>query len=149
MKWSLNLEQCYPFVSGGIASVACWYLEIDLVNAPPQLLSAAVSFGAIVAGFVGTSLSILTSLGTPVMRKIRRTRYLKQLRNYLGWAMASGILLSLISIMGMFLSRTSTWFTSTWFAAIWCFILIFCIACLYRLAKVMLLLFSDPENMPD
>lgn len=143
-----NTERWYPLVLAGIASVACcfacWYFELDLVNALPKLLSATVSFGAIVFGFVGTSLSILTSLGTPVMRKIRRTHYLKQLRNYLGWAMASGILLSLISIMGIFLSLTATWF-----AAIWCFILVFCIACLYRLANVMLSVFSHPENMPN
>lgn len=144
MKLSPNLERCCPFIAGGIASVACWYFQLDLVNAPRQLLGATVSFGAIVSGFVGTSLSILTGLETPVMLKIRRTHYLKQLREYLGWAMASGILLSLISIMGMFLLLTANWF-----AAIWCFILVFCIAWLWLLARVMLLLFSHPENMPD
>ena len=144
MRLSPNLEWCCPFIAGGIALVACWYFERDLVDAPRQLLGATVSFGAIVSGFVGTSLSILTGLETPVMFKIRRTHYLKQLRNYLGWAMASGILLSLISIMGMFLSLTATWF-----AAIWCFILVFCIVWLWLLARLMLRLFSDPENMPD
>lgn len=144
MKLSPKAELCYPFVFGVLALITCWYFKKDLGNDPTQLLSATVSFGAIVFGFVGTSLSILTSLNTPVMRKIRRTRYLKLLRKYLGWALLSGILLSLVSIIGMFFS-----FTALWFSAIWCATLIFCIACLWRLARVMLLLFSDHENVSD
>ena len=141
---SLVWERFYPFAWAAIAAVMCWRLGFDFADVPVHLLSATVTFGAIVSGFVGTSLAILTSLDTPIMRKIRRTLYVRILRRYLGWALASGIVLSCVNILGMFLHATSSWFAMAWWAA-----LTFCIACLYRLARTMLFVFSDPENVVD
>ena len=144
LQRSLVWEQCYPFALAATAAVICWWLSLDFADVPLQLLSGTVTFGAIASGFVGTSLAILTSLGTPVMRKIRRTPYVRILRRYLGWALASGIVLSCVSILGLFLHATSSWFTMAWWA-----VLVFCITCLYRLARTMLFVFSDPENLVD
>lgn len=141
---SLLWEQSYPFAWAAVAAVMCWWLGFDFADVPVHLLSATVTFGAIVSGFVGTSLAILTSLDTPIMRKIRRTLYVRILRRYLGWALASGIVLSCANILGMFLHATSSWFAMAWWAA-----LTLCIACLYRLARTMLFVFSDPENAVD
>jgi len=127
-----------------LAATTCWWLGLSLPAQPAILLSATVTFGAIVSGFVGTSLAMLTSLGAPVMRRIRRTMYVRILRGYLGWALASGIVLSCTSLTGLFLNTTSAGFTTAW-----CATLTFCVACLYRLARVMLFVFSDPENLTD
>lgn len=141
---SLVWEQCYPFALAVVSAVICWWLGFDFADVPLQLLSATVTFGAIASGFVGTSLAILTSLDTPVMRKIRRTPYVRILRWYLGWALTSGTVLSCVSILGLFLHATSSWFAMAWWAAF-----TFCIACLYRLARTMLFVFSDPENVVE
>lgn len=140
---SLVREQCYPFALAAVSAVMCWWIGVDFADVPLHLLSATVTFGAIASGFVGTSLAILTSLDTPIMRKIRRTSYVRVLRRYLGWALASGIVLSCASILGMFL-HASSWFAMAWWGAF-----TFCIACLYRLARTMLFVFSDPENVVD
>ena len=141
---TLTVEQFYPPVLAAVVAVACWWLDLNLPADPGRLLSATVTFGAIASGFVGTSLSILTGLGTPVMRKIRQSRYVHILRGYMGWALASGLVLSCTSIIGLFLGTTSLTLTIFWGAT-----LTFCIACLYRLVKVMLFVFSDPENLRD
>ena len=140
---TLTVERFYPLVLAAVVAVACWWLDLKLPADPGWLLSATVTFGAIASGFVGTSLSILTGLGTPVMRKIRQSRYVDILREYMGCALASGLVLSCTSIIGLFPGTTSLALTIAWSAT-----LTFCIACLYRLAKVMLFVFSDPENLP-
>ena len=143
-KRSLVWERYYPFGWAAVSAVMCWWLGLDFADVPSHLLSATVTFGAISSGFVGTSLAILTSLGTPVMRKIRQTPYVRVLRQYLGWALTSGIVLSCVSILGLFLHATSSYFAMAWWVA-----LTFCIACLFRLAGTMLFVFSDPENVVD
>ncbi len=143
-KWTLTKERYYPLVCAGIAALVCWGFDLDLPPVTPErLLSATVTFGAIASGFVGTSLSILTALGTRVMRKIRKTEYLHVVRGYLGWALASGIILSCVSMGGMWLG------VAGWFTMVWCAVLVFCVACLWRLARTMLFIFSDPDNQPE
>lgn len=144
MRMTLTRERYYPLACAAVIALLFWWLDLKLPADPGRLLSATVTFGAIASGFVGTSLSILTGLGTPVMRKIRQSRYVAILREYMGWALASGLVLSCTSIIGLFLCTTSLALTIAWSAT-----LTFCIACLYRLAKVMLLVFSDPENLPS
>ena len=137
------LERTYPALIGVVGAAASWCFGWDLTGAPAELLGAAVSFGAIASGFVGTSLAILTSLGTPIMQQVRRTKYVRILRGYMGWALASGVLLSCVSVVGLFPRVSSVGFT-----AAWCGVSAFCIACLYRLAAAILLVFGDPENAP-
>ena len=144
MRMTLTMERYYPLAWAAAIALLCWWFDLKLPADPGRLLSATVTFGAIASGFVGTSLSILTGLGTPVMRKIRQSRYVDILRAYMGWALASGLVLSCTSIIGLFLSTTSLTLTIAWTAT-----LTFCVACLYRLAKVMLFVFSDPENLLD
>ena len=144
MRMTLTTERYYPFVLAALAAAASWGVDFALPAHPEALLGATVAFGAIASGFVGTSLSILTALGTRVMRRIRQTTYVHILREYLGWALASGLVLSCASIVGLVVDTPSVWL-----AIIWCATLTFCIACLYRLARVMLFVFSDPENLTD
>ena len=124
--------------------VISWFLGLELPETPGLLLAGTVTFGAIASGFVGTSLSILTCLGTPVMTRIKKTSYVGLLRSYLGQALLSGVLLSCVSLAGLFWGAESGMFAATWVSA-----LVFCIACLYRLSAIMLRVFSDPDNIPE
>ena len=145
-KWELNLERFYPVGFAAAAAVACWWLNIKLPSEPSSifLFGSTVAFGAIVSGFVGTSLSILTALATPLMQNLRKTRkYILILRRNLGSALASGIMLSCASIAGLWLHQYEL------FLSVWCFMFAFCLACLFRLARNMLFIFSDPSNSPQ
>ena len=145
-RWGLSLERFYPVGGAVLAAFACWGFELkfplQVASMPISLLGSTVAFGAIVSGFVGASLTILTALATPLMRDIRRTLYIRILRSYLGSALASGIILSCTSILGMWV------YQSAWFLPVWCAVFAFCLLCLFRLARLMLLIFSDPDNLP-
>ena len=136
-------EHLYPAGCSVVAATACWMFKLEPPKEPSSvvifLLASSVTFGAIVSGFVGTSLSILTALVTPLMKEIRRTSYLSKLGSYLGFALASGIILSCTSIVGMWLIYYD------WFFGIWCGVFVFCVACLYRLATIMLLIFRNHD----
>ena len=144
LRKSLRLERYYPLFFAALAAIVSFFSEIVITAEGSLLLSASISFGAITSGFVGTTWSILTSLGTIIMQRVRRTGYIKILRLYMGWGLASGVILSCVSMIGLLFSLQDVLFTS-----LWCASTVFCIACLYRLAIIMLYIFSDPENLPE
>ncbi len=140
---SLWLEKQYPFLVAGCVGGAILWLDLDMEPNAPQLLAATVTFGAVVSGFVGTSLAILTSLDTPIMRRIRATEYRGILKSYLGWALCAGIVLSLTGIFGLFVDASRV----PLFVSTWSLVLAFCVCCLWRLGRTMLEVFSDRENV--
>lgn len=141
---SLHWERLYPFLFAFIAVPISWYFDFSIKKDQDLLLSSSITFGAIVYGFVGTSLSILTSLGTKVMSKIRETNYLFTLKEYLGWGLLSGMIVCCVSMFGLLKNAYEClFFTSIWFGAI-----VLCLACLFRLSNLMLQIFSHRENRP-
>lgn len=137
-------ESLYPVGCAVVAAAACWIFKLEPPKEPSSvfifLLASSVTFGAIVSGFVGTSLLILTALVTPLMKEIRQTSFLNKLGSYLSFALASGIMLSCTSIVGMWLIYYD------WFFSIWCAMFVFCVACLHRLATIMLLIFRSHDK---
>ena len=139
---SLTVEKHYPLAAAIVSSGVSAVLDLEMKPNGPQLLAATVTFGAIASGFVGTSLSILTSLDTPVMQRIRATAYLGILKDYLCWALVSGIVLSLAGIIGLLLEDSQL----PRFVPVWVLTLAFCLCCLWRLGRTMLQVFADREN---
>lgn len=136
-------ERQYPLLAAVVAGVAGWCFGMEMPVHANYALAATVTFGAIVSGFVGTSLSILIALNSPVMQKIRKTKVLVALERYLRRALTSGIVLSCTSLLGMWTAK------QTWYPIIWLSVLVFCLMCLIRLARVILDLFRDPEITAD
>lgn len=141
---SLTFEKYYPFLGGAGSGALSSLFDLEIPSNAPLLLSATVTFGAVAAGFVGTSLSILTSLERPVMQEIRATSYLRILQNYIAWALVSGILLALSGLAGLALDLCGR----EWFICLLCGSLIFCLCCLWRLGNLMLVIFVTPPNEP-
>ena len=140
----LRRERFYPFAAALLAAIPPFVWDWSIGGDQALLLSASITFGAITSGFVGTTLGILTSLSTKVMHRIRKTRYLLVLREYMGWGLFSGIGVCCVSMAGMLLRLTEL----VWYAALWCAAVVLCLACLYRLSRLMLQVFSDHENLP-
>ena len=140
---SLRAEKFYPFGVAVVAATGSCALSLDMQPNASQLLTATVTFGAVASGFVGTSLSILISIDTPVMQKIRATPYRQVLQGYLGWALLAGIALALTGIAGIFFDIAR----ARLFVSVWCFALAFCVCCLWRLGTTMLYVFGDRENL--
>ena len=141
LRWTATKVYWYPIVLGVLAASAAWFFGLKLPDPPTFLLGSTVTFGSIVSGFVGTGLSILIGLDTPFMRQVNRTDYRFHIRSYTAHALASGILLAVAGLVGLLLMLTAKWF-----AAIWCGMLVFCFASLYRLAGVMLGIFTSARS---
>ena len=136
-------ERQYPLLAATLAGVICWAAGVAMPVDANFVLAATVTFGAIVSGFVGTSLSILIALNSPVMREVRKTKFIGTLERYLSRALMSGIVLSCTSLVGMWTAHEA------WYPAVWSFVLVFCLLCLVRLARIILGLFLDPEITAD
>ena len=139
---SLTRERWYPCAIAVLAAALCAAFDPDRLAFPPQLLHGTVSLGALAFGSVGVSLAVLAGLDSPFMRRIRRTSYVLVLRRYVGWALLAGLALALVGLAGQLPEIVA----GPAFAPAWGFALAFCLACLHRIGRIMLFLFSDPDH---
>ena len=142
---SLTWERWYPCAIGVLVAGLGAAFDPDRLAFPPQLLRGTVSLGALAFGFVGVILAVLVGLDSPFMRRIRRTSYVIVLRRYVGWALLGGLAVALVSLAGLWPGVAAR----PAFAYAWGFALAFCLACLYRIGRIMLYLFSDSEHSAD
>jgi len=143
---TLTYERNYPWATALILAILFICFVGHVGSEPIRTFAATLVFGAISSGFVGTSLSILIGLDTRFGRRIRKTDYLLRLRGYIGWALASGIFVVIMSITGMVLESDCE-IRMLFVKFGWAFAIFFCLTCLYRLARVMLNVFSHNENV--
>ena len=141
LRWTAGKSYWYPIFLGVIVAATAFSAGLHLPDPSSFLLGSTVTFGAIVSGFVGTALSILIGLDTPFMRHVNRTPYRFQIGSYTAHALSSGILLSLVGLAGLLFAPSSTWF-----AALWCGALAFCMVSLFRLARLMLCIFTTAKS---
>ena len=85
---------------------------------------------------------MLAGLDSPFRRRIRRTSYAIVLRQYVGWALLGGLALALVGLAGLVPGLAAR----PAFAPAWGFALAFCLACLHRIGRIALFLFSDLEH---
>lgn len=145
---TLRKERCYPFVLAFISAVLTYQFRKDFVISP-SLFSSSVTFGAIVTGFSGTCLAVLIGLESDLMRKIRKTKILIILSEYMSLAMCSGLLFSFLGILGLLLLDNKDVNCSSVkniIITLWGGGLAFCLACLFRFGHIMLQIFSDPNR---
>ena len=139
---SLTWERWYPCAVAVLVAGLGAAFDPDRLAFPPQLLGGTVSLGAFAFGSVGAALAVLVGLDSPFMRRIRRTSYVIVLRRYVGWALLAGLALALVSLAGLLPGGAAR----PAFAPAWGFALAFCLACLHRIGRIMLLLVNDPEH---
>lgn len=145
---TLRKERCYPFVLAFISAVLTYQLRKKFVISP-SLFSSSVTFGAIFTGFSGTCLAVLIGLESDLMRKIRKTKILNYLSEYMSLAMCSGLFFSFLGILGLLLLDNKDLDCSsvkTIIITLWGGSLAFCLACLFRFGHIMLQIFSDSNR---
>lgn len=143
-RWlrSPTWERWYPAIAASLVAAVWLYFGVPMPKDGRYLLGATVTFSSVATGFVGASLSILIALDSPLMHRVRKTRYVEFLQNYLGWALASGVLLVAVSMLGMW--TCSSW----WYGPVWIGAGTFCIGCLLRVAMIMLRVFVHKDAGP-
>lgn len=128
----LFLEKVAPYILSLVATYLWWKFNIAFpVN--DSVLSASLTLGAILTGFLATSKAILMTLDSPVMQRIRKTRYLGDLVSYIGQAIWLSFTFSIISLVGFF---TDT--SNFWFGLVWVFVGVSSAGCFIRVTNIML-----------
>ncbi|MCY3627485.1 MAG: hypothetical protein OXG88_07590 [Gammaproteobacteria bacterium] len=146
-KWTQTKERNYPWVlaliAGSSTTLLVYVFEVDISETLPSVLNALVVFGAITSGFVGTSLSVLVSIGPNFKKKLIRSHYIHVFQNYLRSGLLAGFLLAFFSILGMILTE----FSGVRLVTIVCTVaLVYCFATLFRVFRIMLELFAIPDT---
>lgn len=141
-------ERYYPQGFGIFAAASVFFFEICFPLKNGLLLSASITFGAIIFGFTSTAFAVFNT-STDFMERVRRVNQevIFDLRRYIGDALLAAILLCVISAAGLFFGAdlADTEFAK-WIMALWLGASVFCLAALRRLSGIMLVIFSRPDN---
>lgn len=144
---SRTYERYYPQGFGIFAAASVFWLEICFPLQNGLLLSASVTFGAILFGFIGTAFAVFNT-STDFMERVRRANQevIFDLRRYIGAALLAPLLLCVISVIGMFGAGSADTEFARWLMALWLGTSVFCLAALRRLSGILLVMFSRPDH---
>lgn len=102
---NLTFERWYPYLAGALAALAWWLVEPGFHAGSSDILSASLTVGSILTGFLATSKAILLSLSdTAIMKDLKRSKYLRDLVSYLAQAIFFSFGYAVISLVGFFLN---------------------------------------------
>jgi len=146
MSQSLHYERFYPLFLATATAFGAWLLGFSLPeSATKELLSATISFGAILAGFLGTAKSILMALPQMVSAKLRTSTYMDDLAAYLASALAGSLLISAYSVIGFFDLPSAI---KTYYSPLWVGLFVYASLAFWRVSRIMLLLLRiDPDTL--
>ncbi len=139
MRDHILVERYYPFVLGAVALFTAYHFGAVLpTETRKEILAAAISVGAILAGFLGTVKAIMMALPSALLQKLRTSGYMDVLAEYLGHALFGSLGLSVLSVVGLFPVEESY---PIHFAAIWFAWSTFAVCAFWRVTGIMLGIF--------
>ncbi|CAJ7658821.1 Uncharacterised protein [Burkholderia pseudomallei] len=135
LTMSLRTERWYPYAIAGAVGVAWWQFKLPLPAAVKEFLSAAISVGAILTGFIATAQAILAALPTDtVVGRLRASGYIEDLINYLACALYGCLIFSAFSIAGFFLIWNEH--LPSWYGPVWIAMAVFSALSFHRVSRI-------------
>ncbi|MDP9651128.1 hypothetical protein [Paraburkholderia caledonica] len=130
---TLFWERWYPFLIAIAVTTGWWWQGWALPVAIKEFLAAAISFGAILTGFIATAQAILAALPTDtVVGRLRASGYIDDLIHYLASALYGCLLFSAYSMAGFFANEH----LPRWFAPLWVGLAVFSAVCFHRVSRI-------------
>ena len=147
-KRTRKTERRFPWVFAtllGLIAIVCIHAFSFTVTQHTlvRALGSSVIFGSIAAGFIGTSLAVLTGINRKFKSQLIRSEYINDFRDYLKRGLYSGFVLALVGILGPIAVENQIHNTTV---VVWVFSLSYCIAALYRACRLMFVIFTDPDT---
>jgi hypothetical protein len=145
MLKSLNQERAYPLIFALAIGAGAWLMGFSFPDDKKELLAAVVSFGAILAGFIGTAQTILMALPQRVLGKLQNSGYMENLSAYLASALLGSLLISAASIAGFFNLPP---IVNSYYPPLWAGIFVYAALTFWRVSRIVVLLLRiDPETL--
>jgi hypothetical protein len=143
MTNSKFFERWYPYALSLISGLGVWLIPIQLPGSEKEFLTAAISIGAILTGFVATAMAILAALPSDsVMGRLRSSGYIDDLVIYLGESLYGSLFFCVYSLVGFFpIGKMVCWYTVLWYA-----MGIFCMLTIHRVFRILLKVLKFPPN---
>lgn len=139
---ALKLEQWWPYAAAGILLLLWWlYFGEPFPKNVDGLMAASGTVSVVLVGFLGTAKAIVLSISSSeVFRRLKDSGYNQILFRYLFEALAAGVALLIISLLGFFLpdSQPQRWFMFLWIfsCSLTIFLYIRTTAILFKLVRV-------------
>lgn len=148
IKWTRRKERIYPWIVALFVGILTFTLKQFTQFCPSddtllRVLGASVIFGSITAGFVGTSLAVMSGTGREFKKRLTRSKYIYDFQSYLGAGLYSGMTLALVGILGPVVVEYDS--VGIVFV-VWATALSFCICCQIRVCRIMLIILADTDT---
>lgn len=114
---SLTFERWYPYVAAALGAVVWYRLGQPFPSDAKEFLAAALSFAAILVGFLATAQAILMALPSDsVIAQIKSSGYIDDLVRYMREAFYGLVIFAVLNLTGFFfeLSKLPLWFKGVW-----------------------------------
>jgi len=110
----LQRERYAPYILA-LVSAIIWYVTDTKLPKENDVLSASLTLGAILTGFLATAKTIvMSSLESKVMIRLIKVGYLPDLISYLKQAIWLSFAFCIISLIGFFTLNTSSCYGLAW-----------------------------------
>lgn len=135
---ALQVEKNYPRFLAGVASLVWWLLHRDFPSDVKEFLTAALTLGAILTGFLATAKAILvTCSATSVLQQLRSSGYIKELYEYLRSGLYGSLVFSVYCLIGFFFSKNEQITLPEYYELIWIFLAMYALLTFVRLTNIM------------
>lgn len=141
---TLNQERWYPLIVALMLAVA-FYLSPICFPKGEGILSAGLTMGAIFTAFIATNKSVILTLDTRIMKKMRDGPYYDTLISYLRSALWSSFFFSVFCLALYFFELSKNRFLS----AVWIGCVSHMILTFHRVTRVLLCVIDDKNNRKD
>lgn len=95
-------------------AVVCQYSKGPVFPKSADILNSSITLAAIFAGFLATAKSMLVSMSSPTLDKLKRTSFYGLLISYLAEAVWMAMLFCAFCMLGYFVSGRGCLFTVIW-----------------------------------
>jgi hypothetical protein len=136
----LAWEKWHPYLLALIGAVA-WYWFEPTFPKGDDILSASLSVGAILVGFLATAKSLLMTLDTPVLQRLAAAGYIKDIASYMREGIYSLFAYCAWSMLGFFVGTKCLWF-----GIVWIFLIVAGSFNFLRVTQILLKLFEKKES---
>jgi hypothetical protein len=136
-----KIERVYPYFVAIISAIVFWRAHLKFPSGQ-EILSAAITLGAVFTGFLATLESMIIGLQGSKMRRFKNTMFFPLLLKYLREAIWSALIFCAVSLGGFFYDAANP---PIWYGPVWIFLGMTTILTFQRASSVLVKLIQSSD----